>query len=109
MGLIADRMKMVIARVGESVAFTKLNGSAGTYSVSGVVSLLDGSTEGIFLDDVESMGVTRPGLTLRVAGDANVIVDDTFERPSGTSYTCLKVAPIVVAGETVLKLAVFSV
>jgi len=109
MGLIADRMKLVIARVGETVVFTKLAGSAGTFNVPAVVGFLDGGTENVFLDDVESMGVVRPGLILRLAGDSTVAVGDMFDRDGVSDYVCVKRGLLKVANESVLLVTVFSV
>ncbi len=107
MGVIADRVKAIITRSGESLAFTKLAGTAGTFSVKGLATVLDSGTRGQYLTSVELMSLDLPALVVRFAGDSTVKVADTFARDSLT-WTCLKVGLERVNAESVILVGVFS-
>ncbi len=108
MSAMSDRVKANIERLGETLSFTKLAGTAGSFSVECIVQPLDSGTMRTFLDDVETMGVTHPALKGTVAGDSTVAVNDTFTR-EGVTYTVLKVFFHRVGSDVIGKTLVCSV
>ncbi len=95
-----DRVLTGLRRAGEE--FT-VNGN--TYR--GVFRLLDTGTMRTYLDDVEAMGIARPGLLLITQGDASISVSDTITR-DGRTYTVLKTSQHRVGGVTVVKQAILA-
>lgn len=108
MSIISDRIKAAITRVGETLSFTKLNGTAGTFSVVAIVQPCDTGTLRTYLDDVEVLGAMRPAIKFNVASDVNVIADDTFTR-GPASMTVWKVFPYYVGADVVCKEVIASV
>lgn len=90
MSLIADRLDKTVDRVGETVSFTKLAGTAGTYSVPAIVRNAESGTVNTFADDTEKMGIARPALFLIFKSASTVQSDDTFSR-DGRSFIVFKV------------------
>lgn len=107
MGMVSDRIKGKIAQVGEPLAFTKLAGGAGTFSVQAICQIASSGSLGSYLDDVEMMGVVHPGVMLTLSGDSGVIIDDAFTR-DGRSYTVLKTFAHRIGSEVVSITAVAS-
>ncbi len=81
---IVDRINRKLATHGEQ--FT-----VGTNTYRGVFSILGTGMMHAYLDDVELMGVSRPGLLLVTRGDASIAVNDQITR-DGRTYTVLKVS-----------------
>jgi hypothetical protein len=98
--LLFDRIKKKFARHGEQ--FT-----VGANTYRGVFSVLNSGTMSSYLDDVEKMGVTRPGLLLVTQGDASIAVNDQITRDSRT-YTVLKVSNHRIGDTTVVKIAILA-
>jgi len=88
MGFLADRFKDRVVNAGELLTFTKLAGGAAGTAYAFVYPLDSGSLN-VYLDDVEKMGVVKPGLRLVLPGDSTVILNDTFTR-EGRTYTIQK-------------------
>lgn len=109
MSVLSDRMKARIAAAGELVYFTKLAGidppTPDPAPVSAIVAALDIGTMRTYLDDVEVMGVVRPGLKLVLAGDSTVIAADVFTR-EGRSFEVLKIMNQTISNVVVAKVAV---
>lgn len=95
-----DRINATIDRVGQTLSFTKLNGASGTFSVVAIVQPLDYGTQRTFLDDIEAMGVTKPGVKLTCKGDETVIADDAFTL-DGRNFAVRKVFKHYLVGEVV--------
>ena len=102
-----DRINANIDRLGQTLAFTKLNGSTGTFSVVAIVQLLDSGTQRTFLDDIESMSVVHPGVKITCKGDSTVIVDDEFTFDS-RNYVVWKSFKHYLAGEVVAVTVIAS-
>lgn len=98
--VISDRIIKKLDQIGEQ--FT-VNGN--TYC--GVFKILDTGTMRTYLDDVEVMGVVRPGLLLVTRGDASVSVGDTITR-DGRTYEVLKTSQHRIAEVAVLKIVVLA-
>ncbi|MEN6357321.1 MAG: hypothetical protein ABFD83_09580 [Armatimonadota bacterium] len=94
----AERVKKRLAKYGESFTVT-----GGTYR--GIFSMLSSSMMNTYLDDVEIMGVTHPGLLLMTQGDANINVDDTLTR-DGFTYTVMRTSEHHIGDDSVVKLAI---
>lgn len=99
MGL-PDRTLRGLLRTGEE--FT-----VGANTYCGVFRILDTGTMRNYLDDVELMGVTRPGLLLVTRADAQISVNDTITR-DGRTYTVLKTSLHRVGGVAVVKQVVLA-
>lgn len=80
MGSVLDRGKSDIARSGESVTFTKLGGTAGTYACDMIIQVCDSSSLNAYFDSITLSGFTRPVVKCSIAGDSPVAVNDTFTR-----------------------------
>ena len=73
----------------------------------GVFKLLDSGTMRTYLDDVESMGVVRPGLTLVTDYNTPLADDDSITR-DGRTYTVLAVSIHRIGSVPVAKVAVMG-
>lgn len=104
MGLIADREKANILRVGKSLTFSVLDGGAGG-TVVGIVVPCDTGTLGTMLDSTEAMGVVHPALKLTVPGDRAISVNDVFAW-EGVDHWLWKIFVNRVANEVVSKTVV---
>lgn len=98
--LFAERIAEKIEKFGEE--FT-----VGSNTYRGVFKILDSGTMRNYLDDVEMMGVTHPGLLLVTDADAGVEPDDTITR-DGRIYTVLKVSNNRIGGAIVVKIAILA-
>ena len=98
--VIADRILKKLDKIGEQ--FT-VNGN--TYH--GVFKILDTGTMRTYLDDVEVMGVVRPGLLLVTEADASVAEGDNITR-DGRTYEVLKTSQHRIAGVAVVKIAILA-
>lgn len=98
--MFAERMAKKLELFGEEFTVP-----GGTYR--GVFRVLDSGTMRSYLDDVESMGVEKPGLLLITEGDAIVSAGDTLTR-DGRTYTVLKTSNHRIAEVSVVKLAVLA-
>lgn len=99
MGFI-QRIKKKLGVAGEEFTI-----GANTYT--GVFRILDSGTLRNYLDDVEIMGVTKPGLLLVTDADTPISVSDTITR-DGRNYTVLKISAHRIGGVAVVKLAVLA-
>jgi hypothetical protein len=90
--LITDRFDASIVKLGETISWTMLNGSAigQPFSHPAICRPLTSSEASTFLDDVERMSISHPGLYMTVKSSLSVIANDTFGR-DGRSYTVLRV------------------
>lgn len=102
-----DRINATIDRVGQTLSFTMLNGAPGTFSVVAIVQPLDFGTQRTFLDDVEAMGVNKPGVKLTCKGDATVIADDAFTL-DGRNFVVWEVFKHYLVGEVVVVTVIAS-
>jgi len=105
MSAVTDRFDAAVVKLGETVSWTKLAGSTSgqPYSHSCIVRSLDGGTLSTYLDDVEIMGVVKPGLALTCKQSIGAVaVNDTFNRDS-RSFTVLKVFLNRMGNELVTK------
>jgi len=98
--MFLDRLINKLAKVGEQ--FT-----VGANTYRGVFKSLDSGTMHVYLDDVEVMGVVRPGLLLTTRGDAVISVGDTITRDSRT-YEVLKTSLHRIGGVAVVKLVILA-
>lgn len=71
----------------------------------GVFRILDSGTMRTYLDDVEIMAVTRPGLLLVTVPDAVINSNDTVTR-DGREYVVFKTSLHRIGGVPVVKLAI---
>jgi len=93
MSALLDRFTAEIARIGEDVTWTKLNGATVGTVIRCVVRPLDSGNMNSFLDSVEQMGVVKPGLLVEMAGSgSSVTVGDGFTR-DGRAFVVLKTFP----------------
>ena len=99
MGFVS-RLNRKLEQIGEQ--FT-----VGENTYRGVFRILDSGTMRSYLDDVEVMGVVKPGQLLVTEADAAIDVDDTITRDSRT-YTVLKTSLHRIGDTTVVKLAVLA-
>ncbi|MCL5105529.1 MAG: hypothetical protein M1133_15650 [Armatimonadetes bacterium] len=81
--------------------------TVGSNTYRGVFRPLDSGTMNTYLDDVEKMGVVKPGLVLTTQGDAVINVDDTITRDSRT-YTVLKTSLHRIGGVAVVKVVILA-
>lgn len=95
-----DRVAHKLDFFGETFS---VNGNA----CQGMFKLLDTGTMRLYLDDIESMGITHPALALVTTPDANVDVGDSISRDD-RSYTVLKIATHRIGGNAVIKIAILS-
>ena len=95
-----QRFKKKLAKHGEQ--FT-----VGGNTYRGVFQMLSSGTMSTYLDDVERMGVIRPGLLLVTQGDASIAVDDTITR-DGRTYSVWKTSNHRIGDATVVKIAVLA-
>lgn len=102
-----DRINATIDRVGQTLSFTQLNGVPGTFSVVAIVQPLDSGTQRTFLDDIEAMGLTKPGVKLICKGDATVIADDAFTL-DGRNFVVWEVFKHYLVGEVVAVTVIAS-
>jgi hypothetical protein len=82
MGNLLDKFKAEVTRTGESITFTKLGGSAGSFARDVIVTVADAGTLNAHFDSITLSGFNRPLLKGIVAGDNTVAVNDTFSRDS---------------------------
>ena len=73
----------------------------------GIFRILDTGTMRIYLDDVEIMGVVKPGLMLVTEPDADIEVDDTITR-DGRVYTVLKQSLHRISGTSVVMIVILA-
>lgn len=95
-----QRVLKGLSKLGEQ--FT-VNG----HTYRGAFKALDSGTMHTYLDDVEVMGVVRPGLLLIAQADAIINPSDTITR-DGRTYTVLKTAQQRIAGAAVAKLVILA-
>lgn len=98
--MIDRRIQGAMKRVGEEFA-------CGGQTLRGVFRVLDPASMRSYLDDVELMGIDRPGLLLVIRGDAGIDVNDTITR-DGRTYKVLKVFRHRFAGTTAVKTVVLA-
>ena len=98
--MFAERVLKKLEKFGEEFE-VNLN----TYL--GVFRVLDTGTMRTYLDDVEVMGVVKPGLLLATEPDADIDVDDTITR-DGRNYTVLKTAQHRIGEVSVVKLVILA-
>lgn len=95
-----ERIDAALSRIGEDFTIRST-----TYR--GVFKLLDSGTMRTYLDDVEVMGVTKPGLFLVTGSDTSIVENDTITR-DGRIYTVLKTSEHRISGVVVMKTAVLA-
>jgi hypothetical protein len=98
--MFLERLINKLAKVGEQ--FT-----VGANTYRGVFKVLDTGTMRNYLDDVEVMGVVRPGLLLTTRGDAVISVGDTIAR-DGRTYEVLKTSQHRIGSVAVVKLVILA-
>jgi len=96
----SNRILAALQRAGE--AFT-----LGTNTYRGIFRVLDAGTMRTYLDDVEVMGVVRPGLLLITTADVVINPNDTITRDNRT-YTVLKVSTHRIGNLAVVKQAILA-
>jgi len=82
--LISDRIDRAIDKAGQTLAFTKLAGAGGTFSVPAIVQPLDSGTMRTYFDDTEVMAIIRPAVRAVCKSASGVIAADTFTLDSKT-------------------------
>ena len=95
-----ERIKKKLGIAGEQ--FT-----VGSNTYRGVFRVLDVGTMRSYLDDVEAMGVVRPGLLLVTDADASISVGSTVTR-DGRTYEVLKLSTHRIGKAAVVKVAVLA-
>lgn len=93
-----ERIAKKLEKHGE--AFT-----VNSHTYRGVFRILDSGTMRTYLDDVEIMAVTRPGLLLVTVSDAVINQNDTITRDS-RDYVVFKTSLHRIGGVPVVKLAI---
>lgn len=96
----AERIAKKLADFGEQ--FT-LNGA----SYHGIFKAADNGTLGIYLDDVEMMGVSHPALLIVTKPDVPIAVGDTITRDNRV-YTVLKTAIHHIGDTAAMKMVILS-
>jgi hypothetical protein len=87
---LVERFTANIARVGETLAFTTYGGVVVAANVAGICRMADSGTLRTYLDDIELLAVTHPGVLITVADTSTVAVNDVFVR-EGRSFVVFKV------------------
>ncbi|MCE5314509.1 MAG: hypothetical protein ABFD49_08660 [Armatimonadota bacterium] len=95
-----ERIQNKLAKYGEEYTVT-----GGTFL--GIFKLLNSSTMSTYLDDVEEMAVSHPGLLLITEGEADIDVDDRLTRDRRT-YTVLRVSQHRIGNATMVKIAILA-
>ncbi len=98
--ILLDRIVAALRRAGEEFA-------VGNKTYRGIFRVLDVGTMRAYLDDVEVMGVVRPGLLLITRGDAVINPNDTITRDNRT-YTVLKVSTHRIGSLALVKQAILA-
>ena len=98
--MFAERVLKKLEKFGEEFVV-----DGNTYH--GVFRLLDSGTMRTYLDDVEVMGVMKPGLVLATEPDADIEIDDTITR-DGRTYTVLKTSLHRIGEVSVVMLVILS-
>ena len=73
----------------------------------GVFRILDTGTMHIYLDDIEAMGIIRPGLLLVTEPDADIQITDTITR-AGRNYEVLKKSLHRISGTAVAMIVILA-
>ena len=73
----------------------------------GIFRVLDTGTMHAYLDDVEVMDVTKPGLLLVTDPDADIVVTDTITR-DGRIYTVKKLSLHRISGTPVVMIVILA-
>jgi hypothetical protein len=95
-----QRIKKKLTKHGEQ--FT-----VGGNTYRGIFQVLGSGTMSTYLDDIERMGVVRPGLLLVTQADAVIAVNDTITR-DGRIYTVLKTSNQRIGDTIVVKIVVLA-
>jgi hypothetical protein len=95
-----QRIKKKLGVAGEEFTI-----GANTYT--GVFKVLDSGTMNTYLDDVERMGVTKPGLLLVTDAATSISVSDTIAR-DGRTYEVLKTSTHRIGGVAMVKIAILA-
>ncbi len=98
--MFAKRILSKLNKYGEQFAI-------GSKTCRGFFRPLDAGTMRTYLDEVEVMGVVRPGLCLVTGGDASISLNDTISRDNRT-YTVVKLYLHRIKGSVVLKTAILA-
>ena len=98
--MLVERFQKKLSQFGE--AFT-----VGSNTYRGIFKILDSGTLNSYLDSVEAMGVTKPGLSLVTQADAIINVNNTIIR-DGRTYTVLKTALHKIGDTAVFKMVILS-
>lgn len=98
---------MIVERIAKKFATAGEEFTVNSNTYRGVFRILDTGTMRNYLDDVESMGVERPGLLLVTEGDADIDVSDSITR-DGRTYTVYKVSKHRIGEVIVVKLAILA-
>lgn len=98
---------MIVERIAKKLATCGEEFTVNSNTYRGVFRILDTGTMRTYLDDVESMGVVRPGLLLVTEGSADIDANDSIAR-DGRTYTVLKVSRHRIGEVVVVKLAVLA-
>lgn len=96
----AERIASKLSRFGEPFV-------VGGVTYKGVFKPLDSGTINVYLDDVEKMGVTHPGLFLVTAPDVPIKAQDSITRDDRT-YSVLKTSLHRIGDTPVVKIAILS-
>ena len=96
----AERIARKIEKHGEQ--FT-----VGSNTYRGVFKTLDSGTMRAYLDDIEVLAVTHPGLLLVTAPDAVINVNDTINR-DGRDFVVFKTSQHRIGDVSVVKLVILA-
>jgi hypothetical protein len=81
--------------------------TVGGNTYRGTFKIIDSGTLRNYLDDVELMGVTKPGLLLITDADASISPTNTITR-DGRTYEVLKTSTHRIGGVAVVKVAILA-
>lgn len=95
-----QRIKKKIGTGGETF-------NIGSNTYRGIFKVLDTGTMRAYLDDVEAMGVARPGLLLIADADTPLTAGAAITR-DGRTYEVLKVSIHRIAGAAAAKVALLA-
>ncbi len=79
----------------------------GTAAAKGFFMLMDLTRLNTYFNSYEQAGLTKPALSLQVAADTSLEIDDTVDR-DGRTYTVARLTQYRIHGEIVLQTAVLT-
>jgi hypothetical protein len=107
MSLLTDRFDAGIDRLGESITWTKLNGSAGSFAHNCIVRPAESGLLNTFFDIIELSAFGRPVVIVIVKAAVTAKAADTFTRDS-VAWRCERVFTLRLSNEAIGKYVLMS-